>query len=273
MKREQAVAVLERLGVEPPPRLDVGGLRTVYAAWCGAVPFDNVLKLIHISEGRAGPLPGSTADGFFDAWLEYGVGGTCWAGNGALHDLLEALGFDVTRALATMLPSPGITGPNHGTVIVAVGGDQWIADASILSGAPIRMTAPREAQPGGRLPRFEWLDGSPAVVWQALPAPAGFPCRIDLIGASTVEWDALHQRTGAWSPFNFELSARLMKGDASVGISAGQRFRFAADGTLAVTQLDRSERVRFLVQEIGISEELAGQIPDDRPAPPRPQGR
>ena len=64
-----------------PPAPDLAGLRTVYAAWCGAVSFDNVLKLIHTAEERPGPLPGSTAESFFAAWLEHGTGGTCWAGN------------------------------------------------------------------------------------------------------------------------------------------------------------------------------------------------
>ena len=53
-------AVLERLGVERPA-LDLDGLRGVYAAWCGAVAFDNVLKLIHLADGRPGSLPGSTS--------------------------------------------------------------------------------------------------------------------------------------------------------------------------------------------------------------------
>ena len=92
-------------------RRDLTGLRAVYAAWCEAVSFDNVLKLIHIGEGRPGPLPGWTADDFFESWLACGAGGTCWAGNGALHDLLAALGFEVERAVATMLSSPEARGP------------------------------------------------------------------------------------------------------------------------------------------------------------------
>src|SRR5688572_175456 len=97
--------VLARLGVDRPEP-DLAGLRRVYAAWCQRVPFDNVLKLVHLAAGRAGPLPGSTADDFFRSWLAHGAGGTCWAGNGALHDLLAALGFAATRATATMLSTP-----------------------------------------------------------------------------------------------------------------------------------------------------------------------
>jgi len=136
MRNDLVDAVLARLGVERPS-CDIAGLRSVYAAWCGAVPFDNTLKLIHSAEALPGTLPGSTADMFFDTWLEYGTGGTCWAGNGALHDLLAELGFDVEPALATMLSSPDASGVNHGSVIVMIDAVGWIADASILSGDPI----------------------------------------------------------------------------------------------------------------------------------------
>ena len=166
MKPVVVAAVLERFGIAPPSR-DLAGLCAVYAAWCRSVSFDNVLKMIHVAEERPGSLPGSTAEGFFEDWLACGAGGTCWAGNGALHGLLEALGFDAQRAIATMMPARS-PAPNHGSVVVSLEGEQWITDASILTGAPIRIPAPGEPTGGGSLPRFEWLDGKPAVVWRTL---------------------------------------------------------------------------------------------------------
>ena len=61
---ETVAAVLDRLGVETLAR-DLDGLRTVYAAWCGEVPFDNTLKLIHLAEGQVVAAPGSSAESFF----------------------------------------------------------------------------------------------------------------------------------------------------------------------------------------------------------------
>jgi N-hydroxyarylamine O-acetyltransferase len=113
--------VLRRLRVPNAANRSAPGLHDlwlIYAAWCEAVPFDNVQKMIHIAESRDGPLPGSTAEDFFASWLEDGTGGTCWAGNGALHDLLAVLGFEVMPATATMLPRADIVGPNHGSVVV-----------------------------------------------------------------------------------------------------------------------------------------------------------
>ena len=261
-------AVLEKLGVDRPAT-DLDGLRAVYAAWCGAVAFDNVLKLIHLADERSGPLPGSTAGSFFEAWLEHGTGGTCWSGNGALHDLLEALGFDVARAIATMLSSPDATAPNHGSVIATIEGEQWIVDASILSGEPIRIPDAGEPAARGPLPRFQWLDSRPAVVWRTATAPEGFPCRIERIGAGATEWDERHQLTRGWSPFNYQLNARVLRSGASVGVARGERYTVDPDGSVSSHELDAHGRVRFLVEELGISEEIALQVPDDRPPPPR----
>jgi N-hydroxyarylamine O-acetyltransferase len=263
---ELVEAVLARLGVERPAT-DLDGLHSVYAAWCRSVPFDNTLKLIHAFEGLGWPLPGSTAEDFFDSWLRLGTGGTCWAGNGALHDFLAALGFEVERGIATMLMNPDAA-PNHGTVIVTLDGRRYITDASILSGAPIEMLE-RDWNAYGRLPRFEWVDDRPAVRWRIVRAPDGFPCRIESIGASAEDFDDYHRRTAEWSPFNYMLTARLVRGDTSVGVEAGQRFVLRDDG-FETAPVEGPERARVLVEELGIDPELAARVPADRPVPPRP---
>ena len=269
MRSQTVEAVLGKLGIERPGT-DLEGLRAVYTAWCRAVSFDNVLKLIHLAEGRPGPLPGSTAESFFHAWLEHGTGGTCWSGNGALHDLLDALGFDVQRVIATMLSSPQATEPNHGSVLATVDGERWLVDASILGGSPIRIPGPGEPVDDGPLPRFAWLDDRPAVLWRTANAPDGFHCRIERFGADATEWDQRHQRTAGWGPFNHQLNARLLEGRVSVGIARGQRFRVEPDGAISLEELDPEGRVRFLVEVIGVAERIAVRVPADRPLPPRP---
>lgn len=269
MEHATVVAVLEKLGVEWPDP-DLGGLQAVYAAWCRGVSFDNVLKLIHVAGREPGPLPGSTAESFFDAWLEHGTGGTCWSGNGALHDLLATLGFDVERVIATMLSSPHVSEPNHGSVVATVDGERWLVDASILAGFPIRLRNAGEPADDGPLPRFAWLEGRPAILWRTASAPEGFHCRIERIGADAAEWDDRHQRTAGWSPFNYQLSARILVGEASVGVAHGQRYAVEPDGSVSVEELEPSARARFLVEVLGIAEGVAARVPDDRPLPPRP---
>jgi N-hydroxyarylamine O-acetyltransferase len=268
VRAESVPAVLARLGVERPS-LDLDGLRSLYGAWCRSVPFDNTRKLIHLFEGLEGPLPGSTTEDFFDAWLRLGTGGTCWAGNGALHDLLEALGFDVDRGIATMLMRRDAPSPNHGTVIVTVEGRRYITDASILSGEPLSLLEDGEVAKPGPLPRLAWVDGKPAVMWRMVRAPEGFPCRIERIGAAADEFDERHRRTRAWSPFNYMLTARLMRGGTSVGIEAGRRFVISEPG-LDASPIEGEERARYLADELGIAPEVAARVPPDRPVPPRP---
>ena len=85
------------------------------------------------------------------------------------------------------------------------------------------------------------------------------------MGADPDEWDALHRLTAAGSKFNTALSARLVRGSRTIGFTNGQRFAFDADGTLAAEEQDRDGRIRFLVEELGISEKLVAELPDDLP--------
>jgi N-hydroxyarylamine O-acetyltransferase len=268
MKPSLVTAVLERLGVSRPLH-DLEGLSDLYAAWCDAVPFDNVRKLVHLSERRPGPLPGSTAEDFFTAWLETGAGGTCWAGNGALHDLLAALGFRVQRVLATMMPSPDTPGPNHGSVAVTLGGGTWLTDASILSGDPLRLPAPGEVPPPSRtLPRVEVRDGRVFVVFRTVRQPdGGLGCRLDRFGATAEEFDALHQRTADSGPFNHSVYVRVNRGANAIAYVMGMTAAFDAAGRLTTAECDLAGRDRFLVHELGISADLVARLPEDRPSP------
>jgi hypothetical protein len=168
-----------------------------------------------------------------------------------------------------MLPTPQTPGPNHGSVAVLIEGRTWLVDASILSGEPLDVTNPESAPTDG-FPRVEWADRLPLVQWQAPMAPEGFPCRIDRIGASQDEWDALHERTAQWSPFNYTLTVRLMRGQTSIAYARGRRFEFTTSGKVEMQQLDRVGRDAFLTHEIGIAPNLVANLPDDREVPPRP---
>ena len=269
-------AVLLGLGLEGGVRADRAGLEQLYAAWCERIPFDNVLKRLHLAERWPGRLPGSSPADFFRDWMEYRTGGTCWAGNGALFALCQALGFEAERAVATMMSSPDAVGPNHGTVIVHLDGARHAVDASILSGAPLRLPEPIEGDESGAddgaatMPRAVLRDGRPVILWRTPTAPHGFVCRIDRTGVGDEEWDALHQRTAAWSPFNVALSVRVHRGERAVGYSAGRRFEIPATGA---PSYDESIDPRaFLVDELRMDPLVVDRLPPDTALPPRPPG-
>ena len=205
--------VLAGLGFSGPPAPDLDGLKTVYAAWCRRVPFDNVLKRIHLASGDPGPLPGDDDSRFFESWLRFGTGGLCWAGNGALCSLLTALNFSAARGLATMLTGPDPP-PNHGTVVVACDGRRFVVDASMLHGEPLPLDDYRPTGVG----HPAWgvcctrQSGRWHIRWRPLHMTGGLVCRIDRLDAPRDAFLRLNEETRRWSPFNYSLYARLIRG-------------------------------------------------------------
>ncbi len=264
-------SVLARLGFTVRPEPDLGGLRDVYAAWNRQVPFDNIRKIIALHEGTPGRLPGDDPADFFTGWLRDRAGGTCWATATALHALLHTLGFRADRGVATMMVAPDVP-PNHGTVTVLLDGVRYVVDPSILHGEPLRL-----AHDGSRVEHGAWCaqsvhtDGRWLIRWQPPRRPQGLDCRIDLLRADQPQFVALHEATRRWSPFNFELYAQSHRGDRMIASLKGRRIVRDAQGIETETPFDGDERLRWLVDELGIAESLAVRLPPDRPTPPPPQ--
>jgi N-hydroxyarylamine O-acetyltransferase len=263
--------VLTKLGLSNSPAPTLDGLRTLYAAWCRKVPFDNVRKLIHVQNHDPGPLPGDDATDFFEAWLTYGTGGTCWSGNGALHALLVSLGFEASRGMATMLSAPHVP-PNHGTVLVTCDETRVVVDASILHSEPLRLDVSMPtgvAHPAWGV-RCSRRDSSWYIRWRPMHKPEGLDCRIDHLHVTRQTFRERHELTRAWSPFNYELHARLIRGDAVVGTALGQRVEFNNTGGVAHKCLEGDDRIRLLVDELGMQEDIVCRLPCDTPTPPPP---
>ena len=264
--------VLEKLGFSSKPAVDRAGLAALYSAWCGGVPFENTRKLIAVRANDPSRLPGDAPVDFLESWLAQGTGGTCWAMHGAWSALLEACGFRARRGLATMLVAPNIP-PNHGTATVSLGGETLLVDACIQHGDPLALESDGEtevahpawgvrARPdGGR-----WL-----VHWRSPFAPGGMDCRIDSLASDADEFNRYHEGTRGWSPFNFELFARVHRGGGVLLAVRGERVFIDSSGNEQRSPLkEEVARLRFLIDELGLSEELARRVPHDLPTPPPP---
>lgn len=263
--------VLEAFGLPARPQADLDGLRAVYDAWCRNVPFDNIRKLIAVRAGDTGPLPGDTPEDFFEHWLEHRVGGTCWAGNGALCALLEHLGFAARRGLGTMMVAPDLP-PNHGTVIVDVPEGRFVTDASVMHVEPLPAVNGSSAtieHPAWGV-TGHWQEDRFAINWRPLIRDGRIDCRVDAWAVDPQRFRAQHEQTRVWSPFNFELTFNLVRDDARIGAARGRCLRLGRGGLEAV---DGADRVGFLVDECGVSEAMAARIPDDVPTPPPPGSR
>lgn len=269
-----AQRVLERLEVAPdsPPNLET--LRLLYAAWCARVPFDNVRKLIHVRAANPGPLPGCDGVDFFENWLRHGTGGTCWSGTNPLYLLLRHLGFAARRGIGTMLVAPHLP-PNHATVRVTLEGAEYLVDNSILCGEPLRLDPADEtrvAHPAWGVTCTPWDDGTRrwAVHWRPLHLTGGFVCRIEDEESTGADYLRCSEETRGWSPFNYELTARLNVDDEVLGLSFGKEVSLWRDNSVTETECDHERRVQVLVEKLGFSEEIARQLPPDVPTPPPP---
>lgn len=273
MTPELTARILDKLECDKPP-VTLDGLAAIYRAWCQKVPFDNVRKLIHVRRGDPGTLPGDAPAEFFEAWLAHGCGGTCWAGNGALHALLGELGFASERAVATMLVAPDIP-PNHGSVVVTLDGDRWIVDASILHGEPLLIRAGQTSDidhPAWGV-TGSWVGDQFRIRWRNF-ITGGEPmdCGFNHFGATTEEFAQWHETTRTWSPFNYGVSLNLNRGNRRIGAAMGKLCSFDETGAIHAREVDLAGRKSFLIDEVGMSEELIEQLPDDVPMqpPPRP---
>lgn len=267
--------VLHRLGFAGWKEATPASLTALYAAWCQKVPFDNVQKLIYLRNGSTGPLPGATAEHFFETWLQHGTGGTCWAGAGALASLLTSLGFQAQRGIATMLVAPDLP-PNHGTVLVNfASGESYLVDTSILHHAPLPL------HPGGissvahpawgiqaTRPEVRWH-----LHWRPLHVTGGFTCRLEQFERPQLEFEDRHEQTRGWSPFNYQLSARINRGEEVVGLAFGSSVILRADGSVVSNPVNHEERVRFLSENFELSEAVLRALPQDQPTPPPPTSR
>jgi N-hydroxyarylamine O-acetyltransferase len=263
--------VLTKLGLSGRPDVTLDGLSALFAAWSRGVPFDNVRKLIHIRRQAPGPFPGDDSVDFFESWLQHGTGGTCWGTNGALFRLVRSLGFTAVRGEATMLAAPNAP-PNHGTVVVHLDGARYLVDGTLLQVEPLRLEENAVTRAGNRQLGVEcqMRDRKWMIRWRPAHAPDGMDCRIERLDVGAEVFRERHEATRPWSPFNYQVYARSLRGDSMLSLSYGERVEQTGDSRTLRSALDHDGRMRMLVEELGMSEEIVAQLPRDVPTPPPP---
>ncbi|HYW30214.1 MAG TPA: arylamine N-acetyltransferase [Gemmatimonas sp.] len=247
---ELRAEALKRLGLPDTLPLDVAGLRQFYAAWCSAVPFDNVRKLIALRTNTAGALPGTRAVDFFEHWVEHGTGGTCWSSSNALFTLIRSFGFDARRVAGSMRDL-GV--PGHGSVKVTIDGSDWLVDSSMLTMHPIPL---RDGVHVDRHPVFgvevEAVDGSHLIWFDTPPYEEYFPCRLLLDRVEHVFYAERYELSRSRGPFNHHLSMRYNRSGLRFVLQAHTRYQQSAHGVVA-TELSRAELQRELCDNVGLS--------------------
>lgn len=131
------------LGVsERRPSLDA--LAELLAAHLARIPFENLSKL-RGRHGRSEQRLPSLAR-YLDGIERWGLGGTCYANNVHLHELLVHLGYDAALCGADM-SMPDV----HAVNVVSLGGCRYLADAGYA--APLVEPLPIDAD---ETPEIAW---------------------------------------------------------------------------------------------------------------------
>src|SRR5512140_154381 len=256
ISRDLTDRILTRLGLSRTPAADLDGLRSAYAAWCLGVPFDNIAKVIALRTAPHQPLPGIDATEFFERWLAYGVGGTCWSTSNALCELLLSLGFNARRVAGSM----GDTGYiGHGSVKVRIDNTDWLADSSMLTDIPIPLTDKVFISDN----KIFGCESEPAdethVVWaDLLPVPNLTPCRLLVDPTDHAYYVERFEASRARSPFNDHLFIRR-NGESDRCVIVGNRRTWkSADGTES-RELNPAELCATLIDEFGVSKEFVDE--------------
>jgi arylamine N-acetyltransferase len=260
--------VLAKLRLRQQPTLDLVGLNLVYAAFSGNVPFDNVQKRIWFAGPQTTPLPGGDPNEFFNNWLQHGTGGTCWPLNGAMYALLHALGFQARRIAGSVIVEGYPQGANHGSVLVTLDGISYLVDAWMASFKVLPLVPGRPASTGEGIHDIRAV---PTENGFEIISYVGFNRDLPLPFRPEPEHDTVDHafflaradRTRAVGFFNDALFITRHFPDSILTIGKKRKFRVAADGTLTKTEVGEAERRTVLIQEFGLSEEIAQAVPHD----------
>ncbi|MCP4005061.1 MAG: arylamine N-acetyltransferase [bacterium] len=263
--------VLAKIGLPRPPVANADGLARLYEAFSCAVPFDNVRKRIYLARGGSGPLPGDDPAEFLEGWVRDGTGGTCWAISGGFHALLRSLDFRASRVLSTMLVGPADAPPNHGSVTVELEEGNFLVDPTMKLHKPLRLSAePTSVAHDARGAECQPMGPGWTVSFSPLHLDQPLRCRLDRLDATAADCRSRHEDTRGWSPFNYQVYARVARPDRSEAITFGSRVLLENDGTMTRDPADEKMRKAFLIEEVGMSEEIVSQLPADEKTPPPP---
>ena len=263
--------VLSKLGLDDRPEVDLAGLNQLYAAYSARVPNDNIHKRIWLVGDRTTPVAGGNPVEFFENWLVYGTGGTCFPANGALCELLMALGFDARRILGSVMMEGIEQGGNHGAVLVRIGGTDYLADAQLASFAVLPLLIGQafstgrgihdiSAVPVGEGFDVQWYPGSnrqtPMITRLDMSGPVDHTTFLAQYALSAM-------RDRRRSPFNDALFVGRHFPDQILNIGRNTLTKVSKDNIVTQRQISIAERSQILIDEFELSAEIVRLIPPD----------
>ena len=151
---------LELAAEDPSPAF----LERLFGRFNARVLFETASKIVRNADVSDPAEKPRTPDVFWNDFLEYGAGGTCYARVAAFDALLTALRFPTRKVLGRVLADF-----DHAALVVAVGGRDWLADVGFPLPALLPMSGGEvdteivsvSATPGARGLDIRFLSGVP----------------------------------------------------------------------------------------------------------------
>lgn len=255
--------------------LDLAGLNDVYAAYSGHVPNDNIQKRIWLTGDKSRPVAGGEPTQFFESWLEHGTGGTCFPANGALCELLRALGFNAWRILGSVIMEGIEREGNHGTVLVRIEDANYLVDAQLASFSALPLIVGQPASTGNGIHDIravphgedfdvEWYPGSN----RQTPMTTRLDLKRGPVGHDVflAQYALSALRDRRRSPFNDALFIGRHFPNRILNVGRCTRTEISADNIVKKREITLAERAQILVEEFGISAAIVKAIPPDEEA-------
>lgn len=265
---------LTKLGFTNLPSLDLTGLNALCDAFCSSVPFDNIQKRIWFAGDQTTPLTGGDPTEFFENWLTHGTGGTCWPINGGMCALVQSLSFEARRIAGSMIIE-GVSvsrGANHGSVVVTLDGVDYLIDANIGAFKALPLVPDTAGSTGEGLHDISAvpIEGGFDVVWYTginREEPLRFRPEPEHDPVDHAFFLEAYNRSKSKGRdlFNYALYICRHFPNSIVTLGRKNKITVAADNTATKTEISDAERRRVLVEELGISEEIAEALPPDVP--------
>jgi|TARA_Y100000031_G_C8204749_1_gene378071 arylamine N-acetyltransferase len=269
---ELLARILGKLELTERPARDLAGLNRLYAAYCGQVPNDNIQKRIWLTGKQTDAVTGGDPVEFFENWLTHGTGGTCFPAGGGLCALLRALGFNAKHFSGSVMMEGIEQGANHGSVLVALEGTDYLVDAQHASFTALPIIPGQPSSTGNGIHDIHSVPVAGGFELQCYPGSNRWdPLRIRFDPENGVvdhnfflahyALSALRERNR--SPYNDALFICRRFPDAIVIIGHGNKIVVSSDNTVTKSAITIAERNRILIEELGISEEVTRAIPPD----------
>ena len=260
LRREVYERLMERMGFASDPEPTEETLNRIYKFWSRDVGYDNVLKRIYIAEGHEGPFPVMDPNDFIESWMQHGTSGSCWPSSEALYGVLVHAGFTPERVAGQMLECNDPMDPNHGALIVHLDGRRLYVDPGVAAEEALEIIPGQPNRTASKAFGI-WDKGDGHVWWQPGHSRRAIEVVMDLRDLSYEFFADRYEKTKEFSLFNTALYIRRNRDDGILTFGRGNVLRVDTEGNLTAQPMDDARVPEFLVEHMGLSEEIAARVP------------